>query len=340
MNRRKWLYLLWAGICTLQLLQLLFLKYQNPENYPYFEIGLIVSVALILGIALMEILVIPVYDKTSNKKTLTRIIILAANGILYSSLYVVLFFVVPVLIHDGDFEYYLSRVEHYFTYDFHNTMKNYLFIVAALYAFDYLGKEKESLNRQKKMEVELSQTKLKMLKSQLQPHFLFNALNSVVAVIDENKEKAQNMLISLSDILRSSLQSDFKKLHKVNEELQLLEKYLSIEKSRYEDQLEYAFILDEENPNLQVPVMLLQPVVENAIKHGFKDLNKALKIIAEIDSEQSLISIKNNGKPLPNPVEYGTGLSQVIERMRYFKSGDRVKIYQENEWVMVEIDLS
>ena len=296
--------------------------------------------ALLLGTALIEYLVIPIYDFAATKTTIPRVLILGANGILYSVFYIFLFFTIPVLIHEGDFDYYLSRVQHYFIYDFHNTVKNYLFIVAVLYAFEYLAKEKGSLMKQKQMEIELSQTKFKMLKSQLQPHFLFNALNSVVAVIDENKHKAQEMLISLSDILRVSLRTDFRKTHNLNEERNLIEKYLSIEQNRYEEQLEYQFKIDESAEKLQVPIMLLQPIVENAIKHGFKGINKTLRIVIEADAGKSKIRIKNNGAPLNKALIKGTGLNQVIERLRLMNPKiEALELKQYEGWVICEIRL-
>jgi two-component system, LytTR family, sensor kinase len=132
-----------------------------------------------------------------------------------------------------------------------------MLIVGILYYSRYAEQQKE-----------LNDAKLNALKMQLQPHFLFNTLNSITSLIDINPKKAQKMLTQLGFLMRELLENDKKHFISLESELAYIKSYLEIEHIRFQDRLSLQFDIDEETLCGQVPALLLQPIVENAIKHG------------------------------------------------------------------------
>lgn len=338
-NRNKSLYLLWGLICLIYLVQVVYYYSTFKDEYPFaLTVSLFLRV-LIVGLLLLRFLVIPVYDAGISMKRGMRLLVIFLAGIAYCLLYILLIFVVPALEQGKSMDEYLEMVALYLSSDLHNTFKNYLFLAAALFAFELLEKQRTWMVKNQKMELELSDTKLKMLKARLQPHFLFNALNGVVSVIDENSRKAQEMLIELSDILRTTLNADFKSTHSLEDEVRYLKKYLQLEKARYEEQLDFTFEIDQAAEQLQIPILLLQPIVENAIKHGYKGNVTVLKIVISAEAEHRKVTVKNNGTTLPSQIEFGEGMNQVQERLRIIESNNHVNYFNENGWVVFQITL-
>ncbi len=339
MNRIHWVLTLLGILAISTLFQMFTFSYFEKYNYEIIDYFVTPLASLITGILLFFLLVLPIFDKTSNLSNLQRILILGVLGIVYSIAFILILHLFPILFYENPSDFKKS-VFGFFVAGFHNVLKNYLFQIAILFAFEYLSKETKFILLQKNMEVELNQTKLKLLKSRLQPHFLFNSMNSIVSEIDSEPRKAQEMLINLSDILRETLESDFQESVTLREELEILLKYLSIEKVRYEDQLIFEINIPEDEMRQKLPKMILQPLVENAIKYGFNQLNKSLHIIIEFDKSQNSVLVKNNGSPLPSQISMGTGLENVTERLKIFTGNEiSFKIYQEGEWIINKLYL-
>ncbi len=338
MNRIKWVLVLWVILAISTFIQLLMVEYFGHYDYKLFDYLITPLASLITGIALFFIMVLPFFDAIRKLNVINRILLLSIFGFVYGIVFILILHLFPILFSPSP-SGYKESVFGFIVANFHNVLKNYLFQVAILYVYEYISKETQLVTKQKNLEIELNQTKLQILKSQLQPHFLFNALNSIVAVIDENKQKAQGMLINLSDILRTTLNSDFVNPVTLEEEITTIEKYLSIEKIRYEEQLEYEIIVSAEASKMKLPGLILQPLVENAIKHGFKGIQNQLKIIIEADAQHKSILVKNNGAFLKNTIQQ-IGLKNVLERMEIFTGNeDSFEIYQEEEWVVNKIKL-
>ena len=138
---------------------------------------------------------------------------------------------------------------------------------------------------------------LEMLRYQLNPHFLFNALNSIRASVDEDKQRAKQMITQLSEFLRHSLLSGETKEIPLREEFEAVQNYLAIEKIRFEEKLEVEFDVEEKAKDFKVPCFLLNPLVENAIKHGLQTSPKPLKIkvSAKTDDQKLLLEVANSG---------------------------------------------
>ena len=165
-------------------------------------------------------------------------------------------------------------------------------------------------------------------------------MNSVVSEIDTQPRKAQEMLINLSEILRTTLDSDFMESTTLREELEILQKYLSIEKMRYEDQLNFEIDLSDEDKTIRLPKLILQPLVENAIKHGFKGIQNSLKIKIELNETKEFLLVKNDGAALQTRISNGTGLKNVKERMKIFTGIENsFEIYQEENWIINQLRL-
>lgn len=336
MNRTKWIILLWIILALFTILQLAAVEYFAYYDYQWKDYLLTPGASLVTGIILCFVILIPSFDFSKRFKIIPRILFLSVFGIFYSVIFVLLMHIFPLVFSKNPSDY-MESIFSFSVKNFHNVVKNYLFQIAILYTYEYLNKEKFLSEKQKDLEVELSNTKLQMLKNQLQPHFLFNSLNSIVSEIDENKSKAQEMLINLSDILRFSLQSDFSTPVTLQEELELIKKYLSIEKIRYDNQLDFTIQTQPEMLSQKVPNLILQALVENAVKHGYKTIHHPLEIV--IEAKNNTIFVKNNGQKLGNH-SFGIGINNVKQRLLLFTQNENsFQIYQQENWVINQINL-
>ncbi len=185
---------------------------------------------------------------------------------------------------------------------------------------------------------------LEMLRYQLNPHFLFNALNSIRASVDEDKKRAKKMITQLSEFLRHSLLSGETKEIPLREELEAVENYLAIEKIRFEENLETEFDIEEEAKDFKVPCFLLNPLVENAIKHGLQTSPKPLKIkiSARLDGWKLFLEVSNTGNLDKTSTADGTkiGLKNVRERLeKLFPGKSSFKLKEVNGLVSAKIDI-
>ena len=128
----------------------------------------------------------------------------------------------------------------------------------------------------------LANAKLTAFRMQLHPHFLFNSLNSVMSLIDMDKLKAKDMLVELSILMRRLLEQDNRHTVLVKDELSFIKSYLELERLRFEDRLKITYKIEDEQYSALVPNLILQPIIENAIKHGFSQSTEACEITIEI----------------------------------------------------------
>lgn len=197
------------------------------------------------------------------------------------------------------------------------------FIWGILYFIVYFFtnfKKAEIINLQQKSQ--MNEIHLNKLKSQLNPHFMFNAMNVIRALIDEDQSKAKDGLTQLSNILRQTLNVDQKKLISVGEEIKIVKDYLALEVLRFEERLQFKIDLPEKLHEYKIPPMLLQTIVENALKHGIANSIEGGEII--ITAKEGLtglqILIENPGqfKPTENS---GFGLKNSRERLDFIFNG-------------------
>ena len=193
----------------------------------------------------------------------------------------------------------------------------YFSLIAIVYAYYYLNRQKEQELNKTKLSAQLLDAKINALQSQLQPHFLFNALNDISSLMDSSIDKAQNAIADLSEMLRLTLSIKSSKYVYLKKEISILKKYLDVEKIRFDNKLEVVIDIEDSLLKEYVPPLILQPIVENSIKHGFSLKIDSLKIKIIIKENNNYISfvISNNGKLLDKNFNYGLGLTNVISRL-------------------------
>jgi LytS/YehU family sensor histidine kinase len=192
------------------------------------------------------------------------------------------------------------------------------------------------------LEALVKSLELKTIKSHINPHFIFNALNSIRALIDEDPVRARKAITALSNILRSSMISDQQELITLEKEMDIVKDYLDLELIRFEDRLKVTYEIDEETLDHPIPPMMLQTLVENAIKHGIsKSITSGEIRIASADQLSSYhLSVVNTGKLSSTSDKEGFGLQSTSNRLSLL-FGDRAtfRIEQKDEQ-FVEANLS
>lgn len=183
------------------------------------------------------------------------------------------------------------------------------------------------LARQKKLdEKELELSKLQALKtkaeldalhSKINPHFLYNALNSIADLSITDGKKARKMTIALADLFRYSINYSNHNYTTIKDEVEMAEVYMQIEKVRFEDQLTYSVNVDPELNHFMVPRFVLQPIVENAVKHGLKATGKMTEIKIEVmrDEDGMLMIVKDNGPAFPDELSPGYGVKSIYDKL-------------------------
>jgi two-component system, LytTR family, sensor kinase len=186
------------------------------------------------------------------------------------------------------------------------------------------------------------ESELNHLKAQLNPHFIFNCMNSIRALIDEHPANAKTAITRLSNLLRNTLILDKDREIPVEKELQLVRDYLDLEKIRYEERLNFIFDIRPQVMTQLLPPFLIQSQVENAIKHGISKLPGPgeIKITVKEQDSELRISVANTGKLNTQQPLTGVGFVNSIQRIEllYGKNAG-ITIHEADEWVIVNIHL-
>ena len=189
------------------------------------------------------------------------------------------------------------------------------------HALDYYRKYRERERRALQLETRLAQAQLDALRMQLQPHFLFNTLNSISVLMAEDVKAARRMLTRLSDLLRKSLENEGAHEVSLRDELEFLESYLEIEQTRFQDRLTIRMNVDPAALDARVPNLILQPLVENAIRHGIAPRAAAGTIEIRAGRQNGMIELQvsDNGAGLGGAsvesLMKGIGLSNTQARL-------------------------
>lgn len=172
------------------------------------------------------------------------------------------------------------------------------------------------------LEKTVKELEIKTIKSHINPHFIFNSLNSIRALVDENPGRARTAITELSNILRSSLQVEKMETVTLEKELSIVKDFLALEQMRFEERLQINFNIDEETLNQPIPPMMLQTLVENAIKHGIsKRINGGVvNIIARHHQDKFELLVQNTGR-LEEEVA-GFGIKSTRDRLQFLYGGN------------------
>ena len=188
------------------------------------------------------------------------------------------------------------RVLYFFgTFKGHINLLTYWVIVALNHGFYYYEQSRARELAWSRMETDLANAQLQVLNMQLHPHFVFNTLHSISTLISEDPQTARQMVLKLSDLLRASLNKIDQPAVPLQQELELLECYLSIEQTRFKDRLTVEKEIDSTALACEVPTMILQPLVENAVRHGISKHRQAdrIGIIAQRANGRLLLEVRN-----------------------------------------------
>jgi LytS/YehU family sensor histidine kinase len=210
-----------------------------------------------------------------------------------------------------------------FVLNFDYEAMTYWFLVGISHALDYRRQSAERQITAANLQARLAEANLDALQRQLHPHFLFNTLHTISALIHRNADAADAMLARLSDLLRLTLKRVRARQLPLKEELDFIQKYLEIERARFGDRLGVVFDIDPVLLDAAVPSLVLQPIVENALKHGIgpKVGGGRVDIIARRDGDQLCLIVRDDGYGVAtnelDALNEGVGVSNTRSRLSY-----------------------
>lgn len=194
----------------------------------------------------------------------------------------------------------------------------YAAVVAVIFTFDYYRRYNERHAAAASLEARLAAAELRMLRAQIQPHFLFNTLHSISALVHERPDEADRMITLLSDLLRRSLEQTGRAAVTLRDEIETVRLYLDIQAVRFGRRLAVTYEIPPALLDRPIPALVLQPLAENCVKHALEKSRKSCRITVRAEEEGTdlLLSVRDNGPGLPagGPAA-GTGLSNIAARL-------------------------
>jgi signal transduction histidine kinase len=219
----------------------------------------------------------------------------------------------------------------------------YFTVLGCVYAFSYYQEVRERETREARLAAQLSEAKLGALRMQLHPHFLFNSLNAITVLVrDQKTREASDMLELLSRLLRQVLQREHGELIPLRQELQFIEEYLGIEQVRFSDRLSVRWEVDEVVRDALVPSFVLQPLVENAVRHGIakRAENGLIEVMAHREGRAVILTVRDNGPGYLRGSPEGVGLTNTRARLEALYGTDaELKIESDSEGTVAIIRL-
>jgi two-component system, LytTR family, sensor kinase len=185
------------------------------------------------------------------------------------------------------------------------------------YVWNYVDNTRKQQFESLRLESLVKELELKTIKSHINPHFIFNALNSIRALVDENPGRARTAITELSNILRSSMQTEKMETVPLKKELAIIKDYLALEKIRFEERLKIELDIDDDTLEEPVPIMMLQTLVENAIKHGISKRLEGgvVRVRSYFNGDQHELVVQNTGHLNGHAREEGFGLMSTLSRL-------------------------
>lgn len=204
-------------------------------------------------------------------------------------------------------------------YVFHQNLTVYWILVAATVGYQYYSRYREGELRAAQLSAQLAQAQLQALRMQLHPHFLFNTLNAIATLVHKDPETADRMIARLSDLLRLTLENVGVQEVSLAKELEFLERYLDIERTRFADRLAIQMQIAPETLDARAPYLILQPLVENAIRHGIAPRSEPgqITIDAQRKDGRLVISVTDDGPGIASSaaIKDGVGISSTRARL-------------------------
>lgn len=312
----------WIIILTIHISTLYYL-YELPLFFSFID-GLVYNtIYAFIGVALWY----PVFYNDLEKNSVTSLFI---HHISVMSISLIFWISISSFILKSifsSFESYNTLIETGIPWRIFTGVFFYFGTIMIYYLFVYVNNFREHIIQESYLREKINEIELKTLKAQINPHFLFNSLNSISSLTLTNPDKAHEMIVKLSGFLRYSLAHDPNKLIPLKQEIENMESYIAVEKIRFGSKLIFIKDINEECYEHNVPFLILQPLIENAIKHGVYESLKpiTIKVLCEkIANNYIKIVIENDFDPEAIPQKgTGTGMRNIKERLKI--------IYQLND---------
>ena len=318
----------WTGLGVFSSLELhlesSFMVRKNPWTHSLFlEVTFTSLCALLTPLVLWLARRFRVDEKPYWRNTLIHLVGSALFTVIAKSIWTPMVFAI-----EGR-ELSLPRFLWSIVYSFDYCMVLYWVVLLASYVVEYYRRYQNGLLDAARLNAELAQAQLRWLKSRLHPHFLFNALNTISALVREDPSSAERMIVRLSELLRLSLRDGAVQEVSLQQEIEYLNMYLDIERTRFEDRLSIQYHIEEGLEDALVPCLVLQPIAENAIRHGIgaKAGRGVLEISASRHGSRLSLVVRDNGVGLrtsgKQPISEGVGLSTVRGRLETLYGRDQ-----------------
>jgi two-component system LytT family sensor kinase len=315
----------------------LLIKLNNGFN---LSVAKSLSIVLIFGIILSHLyrnfIIKAGWLKVSGLKLIPRIFV---SSIVFAMIFEVIQYLAEWILGIADNQRYTTSSIFYNVFQL-----SFLFFIWSIIYFliHYIENYKKAEIENLKWEASINEIELNKLKSQLNPHFMFNAMNSIRALVDENPVKSKEAITQLSNILRNTLQMGKNKVIDFDEEIKIVNDYLALESIRYEERLKTNVKIHPESKQFYVPPLMIQTLVENGIKHGISKLTDGgtLDIATDVRGNKLYIQIRNSGQlDEKKESDSGFGIKNTLQRLQLLYGKDAVlKISNEdNKNVLTEL---
>lgn len=278
--------------------------YLLSESFLWLLMGIVLTGMIQLGL-----------EKLALSRTLpVKVVYLILLMVLVSVVFNYAFWPVIDILH----EYFLSKPSYHgkFATRIFNWL-NWIIWFVSFTAFNLYREVEEAKIKNIELQVALRESQLNTLKGQINPHFMFNSLNNIRGLILEDVTKARSMLTSLSETLRYALTQSSIDTIALEEELEIVKKYIDLSRIQLEDKLDFEMDIDAQTLSIQIPPMLMQMLVENAVKHGVSNLKEGGRILirTQIKEEQLCIYVVNSGSLRSHKNSTQLGLQNIRKRL-------------------------
>ncbi len=312
--------------------------------YYQLPIGISVADSLLFNVFFAFLGISLWYLVRYNKSNQNFFVIFSSHVI--SSLLLIGFWLISgylILKYTIDDVHYLSFMDSSFPWRIISGIFYYSAFVLVYYVVVYYQDIQKKVKQEANLKTLIKEAELSALKSQINPHFLFNSLNSVSSLTITSPEKAQEMIIKLSEYLRYSLSNEEQQITTLKTALDNIKLYLEIEKIRFGERLNFQFNCDEKTLIAKIPAMILQPLFENAIKHGVYESTETINVILDcnIDENNLELSLQNDfDKEAKSTKGEGIGLKNTRERLfLIYKKNDLLTINKSVNTYQVSIKI-
>jgi len=255
------------------------------------------------------------------------------------SAFILIFLMMPLLAFVTDGASFINELPELLAEIFSTSLN----IAIAVLIYNFLVYSNELNVKEKELQIsklreQVAQSKLDELSSKINPHFLYNSLNSIAGLSTEDGSKAREMAIALSKLFRYNMNRDESSYATIKEEVEMVLLYLEIEKIRFEEKLQYSCTIQPGLEEAQIPKHILQPLVENAVKHGMSNAGVTVNLVIEKLNDSLLISISDTGNAFDPDFNPGYGLISLYEKLDILAKGKyKISFLNDPKGVRIEI---